>query len=448
MLKFDNLGLWMPHSGLVFHGVNAEVEPGEILVIAGRNGSGASMLLNALLAQLPPGSRRQGRISIGGQDVTSSHPGEYASQISAFSSQWVNPSARIGEVCRRADPRIVAELDANANPEVRVRQATDSQRVRANLAVALSHPGPVLLLDQPLTLLESRWHATVADLIAEQASAGKAVVVSDHTLTWLLERASKVLELGPTPRVCSPDDWWPSTIAPTSAQILARHLGVKLSELGGATKGVDFGPRPHLPHSTNLESLDLDCGQLLRPMDAPSVIYSPSAESLAEFQAELTEATQVTALAKPDRATSVAKACRKAEKASGLAKYEALNHIVKAGLNANMPFSKLSGGHQRLLIRELALLTGTLIVEPDHMISPNLWLAPTNLVGNQSPIILTTNIETATRFRQVAVVNQGKIIAQGSPSATLAHIDERPYFFHLTSRISWQDISTDWRPHG
>ena len=127
-------------------GVALAVAPGELVVLTGEDGCGTSSLLRllpgALLPQ-PPGQDWEPH------DVASSLAGQAA----------------------------LEELDAGRLLDRELWTLSGGERQRVRLARALSHPGPVLLLDEPLGYLDGAGVRTALSVLRHRADGGRAVLV-------------------------------------------------------------------------------------------------------------------------------------------------------------------------------------------------------------------------------------------------------------------------------
>jgi branched-chain amino acid transport system ATP-binding protein len=96
--------------GRVLFDVSLRVEPGEVVLLTGRNGAGKSTTLKAIMGLLPD---RQGRIALDGRDVSLLQ----AHHLSRLGIGWVPE-----------DRRIFADLTVNENLEVGRRVRADGRR--------------------------------------------------------------------------------------------------------------------------------------------------------------------------------------------------------------------------------------------------------------------------------------------------------------------------------
>jgi ABC-2 type transport system ATP-binding protein/sodium transport system ATP-binding protein len=167
--------------------------PGEVFGLLGPNGAGKTTTLRMLLGLLRPTS---GRAAVAGYD-SRLHPDEVKRRVGLVSANvgiyphltvretllffadlyGVAPAAAADEAGRLAHLFGLEEL-------LRRRCGTLStgQRQRLNLARALIHRPPVLLLDEPTHGLDVLGSQVVAEFVAHARAEGKAVILTTHRL--------------------------------------------------------------------------------------------------------------------------------------------------------------------------------------------------------------------------------------------------------------------------
>jgi ABC-2 type transport system ATP-binding protein/sodium transport system ATP-binding protein len=167
--------------------------PGEVFGLLGPNGAGKTTTLRMLLGLLSPTS---GRATVAGYD-SRFRPDEVKRRVGLVSANvGVYPHLTVRETLLffadlyGADPRDAAtELERLAHlfglSDLLARRCgtlSTGQRQRLNLARALIHRPPVLLLDEPTLGLDVLGSQVVVEFVAHARAEGKAVILTTHRL--------------------------------------------------------------------------------------------------------------------------------------------------------------------------------------------------------------------------------------------------------------------------
>ena len=170
-----------------------EVVPGEVYGLLGPNGAGKTTTLRLILGLIKPTS---GGATVDGYDVSIS-PDEVKQRIGyAAASIGVYPwlttremLAFIGDLYG-LEPSLTASrvlelskmFDFEKLLDQRCATLSTGQKQRVNLARALIHDPPAMLLDEPTTGLDVIGSKTIFDYVNHLKGQNKAVIVSTHRL--------------------------------------------------------------------------------------------------------------------------------------------------------------------------------------------------------------------------------------------------------------------------
>ena len=195
-------------------GVDLEVRPGELIVLAGRSGCGKSTLLRAACGLVPHfhGGVLGGRVEVAGRDTAEAGPGELAAAVGYVAqdpeSQVVSTTvaAEIGlplelrGVAAAARARAVEEVAlALAIPHLLPR-ATDTlsggELQRVALAAALVNRPPLVLLDEPTSQLDPVAGDELIWLLRRlNEEWGVSILLAEHRLERCLAAADRLVAM-------------------------------------------------------------------------------------------------------------------------------------------------------------------------------------------------------------------------------------------------------------
>jgi heme exporter protein A len=185
----------------LFGGLSFSLAGGELLRIAGVNGSGKTSLLRILCGLLAPsaGEVRWQAEPIAALREDFSRQLVYLGHAPAVKDD-LTPAENLQIACGLAGlsaekEDMEAALDAFLVPARPVRRLSQGQRRRAALArLMLSSAVPLWLLDEPFAALDVSAAARVEQLMREHVARGAAIVYTTHQAT-ALDAAARVIEL-------------------------------------------------------------------------------------------------------------------------------------------------------------------------------------------------------------------------------------------------------------
>jgi ABC-2 type transport system ATP-binding protein/sodium transport system ATP-binding protein len=197
MIHVNGLTKIFPLSGgrelVAVNGVTFAVPSGEVYGLLGPNGAGKTTTIRLLLGLLPPTS---GEANIAGYSSTR-QPDEVKRRVGLVSAnagiyQWLSVREMLlffADLYGVAPDRAREELDTLAELlqfrellDRRCNALSTGQKQRVQLARALIHRPPVMLLDEPTLGLDVLASQIVTEYIAILRSQGKAVIISTHHL--------------------------------------------------------------------------------------------------------------------------------------------------------------------------------------------------------------------------------------------------------------------------
>jgi len=202
MLRAENLQLWRGERH-VLRGLGFEVAPGELLHVAGPNGTGKTTLLRVLCGLAQP---EEGDVSWRGVSVRTLGA-EYFVDVGYVA----HDSGLKGDLTARENLAFAAGLRCAVTPaqidsalatltirdcgDLPVRALSAGQRRRVALARLLLSQATIWILDEPLTNLDTAGSSLVLGLLAQHVQSGGLALVAAHSELALAGRDVRRLEL-------------------------------------------------------------------------------------------------------------------------------------------------------------------------------------------------------------------------------------------------------------
>jgi urea transport system ATP-binding protein len=187
----------------VLHGINLDVEPGEIVAIMGRNGMGKTTLMKTLMGIMP---ERAGDVSLGGKALTGMKSHQRVANGIAyvpqgrmiFSSMTVQDNVETGLTVtgQKSVPEDIYELFP-VLLEMKSRRGgnlSGGQQQQLAIARALASNPKVLLLDEPTEGIQPSIIREMGRTLRKiRDQKGLSIVVSEQVLSFALDVADRVL---------------------------------------------------------------------------------------------------------------------------------------------------------------------------------------------------------------------------------------------------------------
>ena len=184
----------------ILHDCTIGVERGQIAVIVGPNGAGKSTAMKAVFGMLP---LREGRVTLGADDITDLSPQDRVARGMAFVPQnrnvfpalTVQENLEMGAFLRRDDIRGTMEQVYDLFPVLKEkrRQAagelSGGQRQQVAVGRALMTEPEILMLDEPTAGVSPIVMDELFDRIVEVARAGISILMVEQNARQALEIA-------------------------------------------------------------------------------------------------------------------------------------------------------------------------------------------------------------------------------------------------------------------
>lgn len=192
----------------ILHGVDFAMEPGGIVSLLGRNGSGRSTTMKAIMGLVPP---TEGRILLEGEDLTGRRPyticragiGYVPEERLVFPNLTVEENLRMGvQPPHEGVPVWTLEDMFGYFPRLKERLAQRAgnmsggeQQMLTMCRTLMGNP-KIILIDEPTEGLAPKIVEVVMEMILDIQRRGVGVILVEQKLTIALKVAQKVLVMG------------------------------------------------------------------------------------------------------------------------------------------------------------------------------------------------------------------------------------------------------------
>jgi branched-chain amino acid transport system ATP-binding protein len=190
----------------VLHGVQFEVRPGEIVALLGRNGSGRSTTVKAImgLVETAGSVRWKGRELVGLKAFEIAHVGigYVPENRDIFPTLTVHQNLLLGQKRGRGQPRWSFDDMYQMFPRLLERQHTEAgvlsggEQQMLTLCRTLMGDPELIMIDEPTEGLAPKLVELVADYLRELKRRGISVLLVEQKLTIALEVAERCLVMG------------------------------------------------------------------------------------------------------------------------------------------------------------------------------------------------------------------------------------------------------------
>ena len=231
----------------VLDGISLEIARGQTLAILGPNGAGKTTLLSILSGRLSP---RAGAVELDGRPFALYSARERARHIAflpqleklAFNyrvldfvlmgrTPHMEPLALPGPEDRAAAEAALASLGMTSFETRNIGELSGGEFQLVRLARCLAQGAPILILDEPVSMLDPAHARHIADALLTLAKAGKTILYSTHDIGLAMFLGGQALILA-NARV----QWSGPTIDLHNTEMLSQAYGISflLKELPSA----------------------------------------------------------------------------------------------------------------------------------------------------------------------------------------------------------------------
>ena len=192
----------------ILRGVHLTIGKGEIVSLLGRNGSGRSTTLKAIMGLVPPSA---GSVRLDGAELAGVRAFRIAraglayvpEEREIFANLTVDENMRIGmQTARRGAPQWTPEQMYGYFPQIKERRDTQAgmlsggeQQMLTICRSLLGNPR-VILIDEPTEGLAPRVVEVVTEVVRDICRRGVAVLLVEQKLTIALRVAERVYVMG------------------------------------------------------------------------------------------------------------------------------------------------------------------------------------------------------------------------------------------------------------
>lgn len=192
----------------IFHELNLEVSPGEILCILGANGCGKTTLLRCLGGSL---TLKQGKVSLGNEDLSRMKPEAIARKVGFVFQEHETPFpySVMEVVCMGRAPHLglfgspsesdrkIAETALNRVGMLHLQdkpytQVSGGERQLVLIARTLAQQPDIIMMDEPTSHLDFKNQVTILKIVNQLARQGMAVLMTSHYPDHALLFSSRV----------------------------------------------------------------------------------------------------------------------------------------------------------------------------------------------------------------------------------------------------------------
>ncbi|MHA2053759.1 MAG: ABC transporter ATP-binding protein [Candidatus Hodarchaeales archaeon] len=214
MLEVNNLSVKYPAStGWAISDISFKASAGQITLVTGASGSGKSTLAGAIMTIIPNfiSAKVKGEILGKGAQINHLSRSEFINlcgYVPQYPADFVTTLSveeeirsileNIGKLPDEIHERVDEVFSLLKIDHIRQKVQTEissGELQRVSLAVAIAPNPPILILDEPMARIDLESEKMLVNLISTLSRQGMSILIFEHRLDYLLERADKVILL-------------------------------------------------------------------------------------------------------------------------------------------------------------------------------------------------------------------------------------------------------------
>lgn len=208
VIALEELTIGYGRDEFLLSGINLTVQPGEMVALMGRNGTGKSTLLKSMIGLMPAmgGTCLVDREPLDRYDLRSrarkvSYVSSQVAQLPAITvgelvamgrMPYTGWMGRLGEDDRTLVRKALEKVRLESSLDRKLDRISDGERQRAMIARAFTQDTPLMVLDEPTAFLDIPNKYELIRLLTDFRDAGKSIVYSTHDLETAMSCADKL----------------------------------------------------------------------------------------------------------------------------------------------------------------------------------------------------------------------------------------------------------------
>lgn len=186
---------------VVLNGVDLNINSSGIFAILGPNGSGKTTLIKSILGMIIP---NEGNITVLGKDIKKGahyrHQIDYLPQIANFPSnlkvkELIKMIKDLRSNSTEASERLISLFKLEPFLNKKLGNLSGGTKQKVNIVLSFMFDSPLIILDEPTTGLDPISLIKLKDLIQEEKTKKKTLLITSHIMSFVEEVADEIVFL-------------------------------------------------------------------------------------------------------------------------------------------------------------------------------------------------------------------------------------------------------------